>query len=103
MLKLSFQLHAKEFLKNHAKQRRSTVSKLENDLLEVNETLASQPTDEDLLSRRARLDLTLANYYAAARLKAGMKYASLGERPTKYFTSIVKQRSECFNFLNSHS
>jgi hypothetical protein len=23
-----------------------------------------------------------------------MKYASLGERPTKYFTSIVKQRSE---------
>jgi hypothetical protein len=39
--------------KNHAKQRRSTISKLENDLLEVNETLASQPTDEDLLSRRA--------------------------------------------------
>jgi hypothetical protein len=98
MLKLSIQLHAKEFSKNHAKQRRSTISKLENDLLEVNETLASHPIDEDLLSRRARLDLTLANYYAdiheAARLKAGMKYASLGERPTKYFTSIVKQRSE---------
>jgi hypothetical protein len=30
----------------------------------------------------------------AARLKAGKKYKSLGERPTKYFTSIVKQRSE---------
>jgi hypothetical protein len=98
MLKLSIQLHAKEFSKNHDKQRRSSISKLENDLLEVNEALASQPTDEDLLSRRARLDLMLANYYAdiheAARLKAGMKYASLGERPTKYFTSIVKQRSE---------
>jgi hypothetical protein len=75
MLKLStFQLHAKEFSKNQAKQRRSTISKLEDDLLEVNETLASQPTDEDLLSRRARLDCTSANYYAdiheAARLKA---------------------------------
>jgi hypothetical protein len=85
------------FKESHAKQRRSIISKLENDLLEVNETLASQPTDEDLLSRRARLDLTLANYYAdiheAARLKACMKYASLGERPTKYFISIVKQRS----------
>jgi hypothetical protein len=76
----------------------TTISKLENDLLQVNETLASQPQDENLLSCRARLDLTLANYYAdiheAARLKAGIKYASLGERPTKYFTSIVKQRSE---------
>jgi hypothetical protein len=98
MLKLSIQLHAKKFSKNNAKQRRCTTSKLENDLLQVNETLASQPEEENLLSRRAHLDLTLANYYAdileAARLKADMTYASLGKRPTKYFTSIVKQRSE---------
>jgi hypothetical protein len=98
MLKLSIQLYAKKFAKDHAKQRRCTMSKLENDLSEVNKTLASDPSNEDLHSQRARLDLTLANYYAdiheAARLKAGMKYKSLGERPTKYFSSIVKQRSE---------
>jgi hypothetical protein len=62
MLKLSIQLHAKELSKNHAKQRRSTISKLENDLLQVNETLASQPEDENLLSCRARLDLTLGTF-----------------------------------------
>jgi hypothetical protein len=40
----------------------------------------------------------LAEYHEdiqeVARLKAGMKYISQGEKPTKYFTALVKQRGQ---------
>jgi hypothetical protein len=64
---------------------------------------ASIPLNGKRFSKRARiiahaLKSSLADYYEdiqeAARMKAGMKYKSQGERPTKYFTALVKQRSE---------
>lgn len=64
----------------------------------MNDNIALQPTDASLYLRRARLDQILADYYAdiheAAKMKAGMKYKTQGERPTKYFTALVRQRTE---------
>jgi hypothetical protein len=64
----------------------------------VSNEIALQPADASLHLRRARLDQILTEYYGdiheAARLKAGMKYKTQGERPTKYFTSLMRQRYE---------
>jgi hypothetical protein len=73
MLKLTIHLHANDYSKTHAQQRRRSIGKLEGDLQEVNETLASDPSNENLLSCRARLDLTLANYYTDIRCRVCSK------------------------------
>jgi hypothetical protein len=98
MLKFALQFRAKAYFKQQAFRRKMTILTLEKDLLNINDLVALQPSDNELQLRRAQLDQTLADYYEdiqeAARMKAGMKYKSQGERPTKYFTTLVKQRSE---------
>lgn len=93
MLKLAIQLQAKEYSKRQAFQRSRTICSLQKDLAHVTEEIASQPSNASLHLRRARLDQILANYYGdyheAARLKAGMKYKTQGERPTKYFSELL--------------
>jgi hypothetical protein len=93
MLKFALQFRAKAYSKQQAFQRKMTIQTLEKDLLNINDLVALQPSDNELHLRRARLDQTLADYYEdiqeAARMKAGMKYKSQGERPTKYFTALV--------------
>jgi hypothetical protein len=59
---------------------------------------AQAPSDSSLLDKRIRLDHLLADYYddicEAARIKVGLKYHLHGEKPTKYFSALLKQRSE---------
>jgi hypothetical protein len=96
MLKFALQFRAKAYSKQQAFRRKMTIQTLEKDLPNINDLVALQPSDNELHLRRARLDQTLAYYYEdiqeAARMKVGMKHKSQGERPTKYFTALVKQR-----------
>jgi hypothetical protein len=98
MLKISLQIHLKRYSKQQAKRRKRTVLTMESQLLQVNQGLAAKPDDEDLLENKVRLDQLLADYYddicEAARVKSGLKYHLQGEKPTKYFSSLMKQRSE---------
>lgn len=98
MLKFAIQFRIKDYSKQQAFQRSRAICLLEKEAAQVNDELAAQPSDSSLHLRRARLDHILADYYAdiheAARMKAGMKYKTQGERPTKYFTSLVRQRAE---------
>jgi hypothetical protein len=98
MLKLAIEFQSKEYAKKQAFQRSRTICGLQKEVSKLNEEIASRPSDASLHLRRARLDQILAEYYGdiheAARLKAGMKYKTQGEEPTKYFMSLVRQRSE---------
>jgi hypothetical protein len=98
MLKLAIQLHLKQYSKQQSVHRKKTILTMESQLSQVNRQLASSPTDADLLNQRIRLDLLLANYYEdiyeVARVKAGLRYQVEGERPTKYFSALVKKRAE---------
>jgi hypothetical protein len=71
---------------------------MESQLFRVNQELAQLPADATLLDKRIRLDLLLAEYYEdiheAARVKSGLRYKVEGERPTKYFSALVKKRAE---------
>jgi exonuclease III len=104
MLKFAIQFRAKHYSKEQAFRRKRTIQVLEKDLSQVNVSLSSQPSDASLYLRRARLDTMLAEYYEdireAARLKARMKYKTQGEKPTKYFTALVKQRSQKSNLTS---
>lgn len=70
---------------------------MESQLLQVNQQLSRAPDDCSLLSRKVRLDMLLADYYddicEAARVKAGLKHHVDGEKPSKYFSALLKQRS----------
>jgi hypothetical protein len=98
MLKLAIQFRTKEYAKKQAFQRSRTISVLQMEVSKVSDEIALQPADAWLHLRGARLDQILAEYYGdiheVARLKAGMKYKTQGERPTKYFTSLMRQRYE---------
>jgi hypothetical protein len=71
---------------------------MEAQLSQVNQELALAPSDSALYQKKVRSDHLLADYYEdiceAARIKAGLRYQSQGERPTKYFTELVKKRAE---------
>jgi hypothetical protein len=64
----------------------------------VNQSLASDPGKESLLLEKGRLDVLLSDYYdditEVAQVKSGLRYHVSGERPTKYFSALVKQRAE---------
>lgn len=63
----------------------------------MNHQLSTAPDDLSLMDRKVRLDLPLADYFEniceAARVKAGLKHHGVGERPSKYFSALLKQRS----------
>jgi hypothetical protein len=98
MLKLAIQLRLKEYSKQQSVRWKRTVLTMESELLQVNKKLASRPDDAVLLDRRIRLDLILADYYEdiyeAVRVNSGLRYQVERERPTKYFTALVKKRAE---------
>lgn len=98
MLKLAIQFKSEEYAKSQAFQKSRTISVLQKEVSKVSCEIALQPSDASLHLRRARLDQILAEYcsdiHEAARLKAGMKYKTQGEKPTKYFTSLMRQRDE---------
>jgi hypothetical protein len=56
MLKLAIQFQSKDYAKKQAFQRSRTICGLQKELSEVNEEIASQPSDAPLHLRRARLD-----------------------------------------------
>jgi hypothetical protein len=98
MLKLAIQLRLKVYSKQQSTRRKKTIITMESQLLQVNEKLAQRPSDAALLDKRIRLDLLLADYYQdiheAARIKSGLRYQMEGERPTKYFSALIKKRAE---------
>lgn len=71
---------------------------MESQLSQVNQELALAPLDPGLLEKKTRLDHLLAEYYEdifeAAKVKAGLKYHGQGEKPTRYFSALFKQRAE---------
>lgn len=98
MLKLALSIEIKNYSKQQAIHKKRTILTMESQILQVHQQLASNPTDASLIDRKVRLDLILADYYddicEAARLKAGLKYHCQGEKPSRYFSALVKQRSE---------
>jgi hypothetical protein len=98
MLKLTLQMRLNEYGKQQARRRKGTILNLESQLSQVNQRLASNPGEESLLGEKVRLDILLSEYYddicEVAKIKAGLKYHVSGERPTKYFSALVKQRAE---------
>jgi hypothetical protein len=98
MLKFAIQLRPKEYSKQKATRTKKTILTMESQHLQVNEELARLPTDAALSDRRIRIDLLLAEYYEnihkAACVKSGLRYKLEGERPTKYFSALVKKRAE---------
>lgn len=99
-LKYALRLESEPYAKEQAARRKRTVQSLEKQLQQINVDMCSQlavsNTDNHL--RKEKLSLMLADYYQdihdAARLKAGAKHASQGEKPTAYFTALVKARAQ---------
>jgi hypothetical protein len=97
MLKVAIQIEVKRFGKKQAVHRKRTILTTESQILQENEQLSRAPDDTSLMNRKVRLDLLLADYYddicEAARVKAGLKHHVDGERPSKYFLALLKQRA----------
>jgi hypothetical protein len=98
MLKLALQIHLKKYSVQQSKRRKKTIHTMESQVLQINQRLSESPTDSVLLDRKVRLDHLLADYYADiqedARIKSGLKYQVDGERPTKYFSALLKREVE---------
>jgi exonuclease III len=98
MLKLALQIHLKRYSQQQLTRRKKTILTIESQILQVNYQLACGPEDPALLQSKVRLDQLLADYYddicEAARVKSGLRHRLEGERLTKYFTSLMKQRAE---------
>jgi hypothetical protein len=98
MLKLALQIHLKRYSQQQSNRRKKTILTMESQILQVNNQLACGPEDPALLQSKVRLDHLLADHYddicEAARVKADLRHRLEGERPTKYFTSLMKQRAE---------
>ena len=97
-LKLAIRLVSEPYAKEQARRRKATVNSLEKQLQQVNEDLCVSPHDPSLPSKKEKLSSSLAKYYqdvhAAARLKAGVKHSLEGEKPTAYFSSLIKARAQ---------
>lgn len=97
-LKLAIRLVTEPYAKEQTRRRKATVASLEKKLLDVNKALCSTPDDPDLPIQRKKLSQLLADYYQdvhdAARLRAGAKHSVDGEKPTAYFSSLVKARAQ---------
>lgn len=97
-LKLAIRLVSEPYAKQQSRRRKSTISSLEKQLEQVKEVLCACPDDPTLPVTKARLSSLLADYYqdvhAAAKLKAGTKHSLEGEKPTAYFSSLVKARAQ---------
>jgi hypothetical protein len=98
MLKLTLQMRLNDYGKQQSRRRKGTILNLESNLSQVNQRLASDPREESLLSEKVRLGILLPEYYddicEVAKIKTGLRYYVFGERPTKYFSALVKQRAE---------
>lgn len=96
-LKLAIRLVTELYAKEQARRRKRTIKSLEKQILQINTKLCNPSDDSSLASQKERLSLMLADYYqdvhAAAKLKAGAKHALDGEKPTAYFSSLIKARS----------
>jgi hypothetical protein len=67
--------------------------------LSVNEDLCSPLLSyPELALKKERLSVMFVDYYndihEAAKVKAGAKHAMHGEKPTAYFSSLVKARAQ---------
>jgi hypothetical protein len=97
--KLVLQERLVPYSKEQASKRRRTIKKMERDLLEVSDAISKNPDNsEHLIQRRSKLDAQLADYnsdkHEFAMLRAGTKHHVDGERPTTYFSSLLKSRSQ---------
>lgn len=97
-LKLAIRIVTEPYAKEQSRRRKATVTTLEKQLLDVNEALCSSPGDPELPVKKRKLSLLLADYYQdvhdAARLRAGAKHSVDGEKPTAYFSSLIKARAQ---------
>lgn len=94
-------LKIKEFCIQYGKKKSMLRRNLHQELLvqlnEVDNTLANDPFNKDLVSRREaiRLELELyeANNAKGAQTRSRMKFIEDGEKNTKYFLNLEKVRS----------
>ena len=98
-LKYAIQIVTQPYAKEQNGQRKRTIDSLERQLLSVNEDICSPTLScPELALKKERLSVMLADYYndihEAAKVKAGAKHALHGEKPTAYFSSLVKARAQ---------
>jgi hypothetical protein len=97
-LKYAIQIVTQPYAKEQNGRRKRTIDSLERQLLSVNEDLCSPTLCPELALKKERLSVMLADYYndihEAAKVKAGAKHALHGEKPTAYFSSLVKARAQ---------
>jgi hypothetical protein len=98
-LKYATQIVTQPYAKEQNGQRKRTIDSLETQLLSVNKDLCSPTLScPKLALKKERLSVMLADYYndihEATKVKAGAKHALHGEKPTAYFSSLVKARAQ---------
>lgn len=98
-LKLTLQERLIPYSKDQAFRRKRTIEAMEKELLAVSDAISLNPANSAvLLERRTKLDSMLADYnqdlHAFAMLRAGSKHHVESQRPTAYFSSLVKTRTQ---------
>jgi hypothetical protein len=98
-LKYAIQIVTQPYAKEQNGRRKRTIDSLERQLLSINEDLCSPIIScPELALKKERLCVMLADYYndihEAAKVKAGAKHALHGEKPTAYFSSLIKARAQ---------
>ena len=78
-------------------EKRRAVKILTSELKELNEHISYFPDDKEAVTRygdlKNKLDIINIKEAEGARIRAGQKWAEEGERCTKYFLNLEKQRS----------
>ena len=96
-IKSSIKSLGKTFGKAYAAQRKDKIFKITEDIKSIEQKLVASPSNEDLLKRFGQLKTELEVFALAesegARIRAGQKWAEDGEKSTKFFLNLEKQRS----------
>lgn len=108
LIKIKIKSAAISFGKKKAVEKKSEKCQLSYDLAESESKLSETPNDQNLIAKveniKRKLELHLLNETEGARIRAGIKWAQLGEKCNNFFLNLGKQRARnetIFRIMNN--